>query len=539
VLERPISGGGVDLPGTTTSNRQDMCVVLALLAVGVLLVVIYAVAFGRYASPWMGDAARYVEGARSRLRGEPLYNRLDAAAPRPMYLWPPGFSMLIAITALTGISVLTSAYLLSCAAVTLVLPGVYWAFYPALGRPLAFVTAALCFTSPGLLANANLVATESLFLLIVILAFGAVIRGWFFTAGLLVGGALLVRNTGLAVLPGLALASVIACRSLREQARHVGTAIGGFAVPFFALSAWNLWAHHTLAPYTMPPSTHGLRDTLRDMGQSITFAVVPSEAISHLIPWPLPLFFAGAVCLACCTWAVVAKRGSPVVRRALAVTSCFVVVGIAVTVAGRVRYEWGAEISVRHASQYEWLLLPLGAALALGLLPRRRRLLLAGTFGAAAIVVGLRVWETADHWVFLRETDRTVGEAVAVGTYPPSDVGLHLEWRQFFRHYERVADLHSLARQIAPSCVIVSNLRDLLLALDDVAVLGAGNLIPNERDVVSIQGLLPPAVGQSEGAHDPQLMPIGILGLPPSIRVFSNAPARCLPEVLVRRRGAD
>jgi 4-amino-4-deoxy-L-arabinose transferase-like glycosyltransferase len=170
-----------DLSHAISVGRQDAYGAVLLATLGCLVVAIYALAFEPYASPWVEDAPRYVEAARSLLRGEPLYNTIGLDGPRPMYLWPPGFSVLIAAVTSAGVPALTAAYLLSRTSVALLLPAVYWALYLAFGRPLALIAAALCFTSPGILANANLVATESTSLLIAVIAFGFTVRERFFS----------------------------------------------------------------------------------------------------------------------------------------------------------------------------------------------------------------------------------------------------------------------------------------------------------------------------------------------------------------------
>lgn len=515
----------------TAPATADIHTVLVLAAVGGVVVALYALAFEPYASPWVGDAPRYVEAARSLLRGEPLYNNIGLDGPRPMYLWPPGFSVLIAGVALFGARVLTSAYLLSCAGVALLLPAVYWAFYPSFGRHVALIAAALCFTGPGILADANLVGTEAIFLLFAVFAFGWIVRGGFFAAGFVVGLSLLIRNTGIALLPGLVLAAIVTGRSNRERASRITSGLVGLAIPYVGLAAWNLWANHTLTPYTMPPSTRGLLANLHDMGTAILFAAVPSDSISRLVPWQLPLLITAAISIAAASRALLAGTDAAVVRRGLAVAGCFVICGIALTIAGRTRYEWGADITARYASQYDWLLLPMAAVLALCLLPRRASPILLVAGSLAVVLVASRGWVVADRWAFQRESDKTVSEALASGAIPASEAGRHLEVRQFFKHYENMAGLATLSKQIDPRCTIVSNLYEVLMAQHDIAALSSAQQGLDGRDIVLIQALLPSTANDKAFADMARLIPVRIHGLPPSLRVFSSSPGRCLRGV--------
>jgi hypothetical protein len=269
---------------------------------------------------------------------------------------------------------------------------------------------------------------------------------------------------------------------------------------------------------------------MRDMGVSIALAVVPSESISRSVPWQLSLLLAAGISVSSALAAFLNRRATSIARRGLVVASCFVMTGIMVAIAGRTRYEWGAEISVRHASQYDWLLLPLGVMLVLCGLRGRTRAILRAAGGIAAIVVMLRGYEVADRWSFLRAADNTVNEAIASGVYPSSDVGRHLQARQFFRHYEHMIELRTASRKINPRCTIISNIYELLIAQYDIAALPSDQRALDDRDVVLIQALLPNTTSANGAAYTIRLMPVRIRGLPASVQVFSSSPKRCLGE---------
>src|SRR4030042_5336552 len=73
---------------------------LLVLALAGLIAPLYATAWGGGISP---DSTQYVEGARSLLRGEGISAPDGDGAPRPITLWPPFMSLLLAAPGLVGL----------------------------------------------------------------------------------------------------------------------------------------------------------------------------------------------------------------------------------------------------------------------------------------------------------------------------------------------------------------------------------------------------------------------------------------------------
>ena len=73
---------------------------LLVLALAGLIAPLYATAWGGGISP---DSTQYVEGARSLLRGEGISTPDGDGAPRPITLWPPFMSLLLAAPGLVGL----------------------------------------------------------------------------------------------------------------------------------------------------------------------------------------------------------------------------------------------------------------------------------------------------------------------------------------------------------------------------------------------------------------------------------------------------
>lgn len=509
-------------------NRQDTLIAVALAAVSGGVVALINAGFSIYASPWIGDSPAYMEATRSLLRGEPLLNRFGFAPPTPMYLWPPGFPALVALVSLTGLGVLQAGMILSAGGVAAAVPAAYWAVRPALGRIAACGIAALCLSSPGIILYANTFGSEPLFLCLVLLAIGSMIRGRFLVAGFAVGLSLFVRNTGLALVPALGIAILISARGGGPFRAAACRAAVGFAVPVLLLMLFNVLVHGTLRPYVMAPSTRSLLLVLQDMGQSLTFAVVPSTKLAEQVPWILPL--GGAVLASLAALAVVLVRsGMPMVQaRALAAMAAYVLAGIGVTVLGRLRYEWGAEITVRHASQYDWAILSLAAAVAAMLLLRWRRPAALVIAGIAASVIVLRSADVVARFGILRASDALVAEAIATGSIPDHPLAKHIQFRQFFRHYEAAKDLRSLALSVAPRCRVVASLFEVLVTQYDVHAINPRHGLPAEGRTVVIGALLPSSALEVPAVLPPTFHRVLANRLPPAIKVHSDDPEGCL-----------
>src|SRR3990172_3073554 len=74
---------------------------------GLLALALAGLIAQRYATVWGGgvspDSTQYVEGARSLLRGEGISSPDGAGTPRPITLWPPLVSLLLAAPGLLGV----------------------------------------------------------------------------------------------------------------------------------------------------------------------------------------------------------------------------------------------------------------------------------------------------------------------------------------------------------------------------------------------------------------------------------------------------
>ena len=472
----------------------------------------------------MGDATRYIEATRSLLHGHMLLIRGPDGA-KPMALWPPGYPVLGGLLALTGLPAQEALLLLTRVSLAACVPAAVWALTPAIGARFALLAGILCVTGPGLLPNANLASTDAVFCCVSVLAAGCLIRGRFLLLGFLIALGLCIRNAGVALAVTAAVVIVLDERpSCTTLARLVRVGIGA-APPTIALMAWNLIALGSLRPYAMPPSTLGLLRNIADLSASVMYDFVPMFRLAHLVPWLIPVGAILLIALAASGVALTRAASGSATRRLMLFASFYVVIGFVMTVYARSRYEWAEPIWARHTSPYDWLLLPVVMAVALGARPNAVKALVV----AGLVVLGLRGADMANRLRLLQAQSGAVERMVETGRVEPADSVVQL--RQMYRAYERVEGLGPLVR--GARCVVVTNLYDLIQVAYDVPAVG---LVPlGGAPIVFVEAALPPG-SLISGAVTPEadlpsgLVPVTVAGLPAGLRVRSNAPEVCLPK---------
>ncbi len=514
---------------TADWQRQDTLILAALAVASVAVVLLVNTGFAHYASPWVGDSSSYIEAARSLLRGEPLLHRIGFGAPTPIYLWPPGYPMIVALAAATGLGVLSAAMLVTAGGVAAVVPAAYWAMQPVLGRLGAFAVAVLCLTAPGIILFAYTFGTEPVFLCVAILAIGCMARGWFFASGVVLGLSLLLRNSGLALVPALGMAVLLDARSLKQAWANAWRAAAGFAGPLAVLLAFNVLVVGTVLPYVMPPSTRQLELILDDMGESLAFGMIPSTTLADVLPWIVPLGGSVLVCLAALVVMSLRPDLPVALRRGLGAMAAYTLAGIAITVLGRLRYEWGAEITVRHAAQYNWAILTAAAVVAILVLPRWKRPVRLAITVVAVLLIGLRTTDRVARFDLLQKTDPLVDAAIDAGAMPDHPLARHMLLRQFFRHYEAREDLHALARFAVGNCRVVSTVFEVLITQYDIPATQPRIGLPAEGGVLLIDAMLPGTEADVPGGLPPAFRRVLANTLPPAIKVYTNDSGRCLP----------
>lgn len=494
---------------------------------GIAIVWLYALLFGQFVSPWMGDAARYIEAARSFLRGEALLQHWPAGTA-PMRLWPPGYPIIGGLVALAGLPVEDALLFTTRISLALALPAAVWALRPSLGLWLALQTGILLVTAPGLISDANIAGSDAVFVVFVVLTLGCLARQKYLMVGLMAGLALCVRNSGLGLGSAVCLTIVLTERGTREVAERLARVALGGAMPLLGLVVWNALVVGSLTPYAMEPSTRGLVANLTDLSAAQLFDFVPYFVLRQYIPWYIPVG-STVVCIVgvLCTSHTMSRTEGEL-RRTFTFAAVYIALGLTMTVVARTRYEWGGNIDARYSSQYDWLL-PL---VVFGIISVRYPSYI-GKFRTAycAVIISiliLRMVEAADKLMFYQRTAARVDHIVATGNADQADS--HLELRQMFSAYDKMGRLDLLFGKIKSSCLVVSNLDDLLLARYDIAAWERPPEHASSRPMVLIIATLPTnAVGSRLVSPDNDgFVRVHVAGLAPGIRVYSNAPDICI-----------
>jgi glycosyltransferase involved in cell wall biosynthesis len=218
-------------------------VTLAFAAViGILIVGLYAITIGRYASPWMGDAAKYIEATRSFLRGELLLIR-SADGAWPISLWPPGYPVVGAAVSWFGLPPPQALLLVTRLSVAACVPALTWALLTNLRPTLAVLAAVLGVMAPGLVSNANLASSDAVFCLMAVLATGCMARERWLLAGMFISLGFCLRNAAFALGAAAAVAAVLEDgQTCRSRLRRLLLLTAGAAPGMISLSLWNLLA---------------------------------------------------------------------------------------------------------------------------------------------------------------------------------------------------------------------------------------------------------------------------------------------------------
>ena len=321
------------------------------------------------AFPFTPDSAAYIDEARRVLAAIGMSGASMGDLPGPNTLFPPGFGIAIAALGFVGMDLAEAAFVLAsvCA---LALPWmIVWAFRRVV-PPLALAVVVLAYvTTPGVLTYSLVGLSEMMALCLGLATIGSVINGntnrAYFYAGLFAGMGYLVRNANAALMVAFA-AYCVAEMLLRSVPRRILAervlvfAVGGAVIvlPLFCRN-WILFG--SINPYAMAPSTIDLLTNVRTMVQEFAFDVTGVRAVGVTVAWnaALLLAFAGVQGMVLVQAARVVKVLDEAPRRALLLTGFYCLLGVAMVVAARTRFEWGEPINIRHTLQYSlyWFVL--------------------------------------------------------------------------------------------------------------------------------------------------------------------------------------
>ncbi len=440
----------------------------------------HALAAYRYA--YVVDSASYVDMARSwRAVGQPLVTPWDVdQGPDaiPQVLFPPGFSALIAIlTPLAGDALHAALWPGRWAA--MLLPLMLVLLFRGLVSDWGLVwVAAVTVLTPGVREWHYVAYSDVPTLWMSVCALGCLARGfgwvgaatrwyglWLCLAGALAGLAYSFRNAGLAVM----LASGVMLMSVAWQDRRLRWAGAWWllgALPWMlALWIYNLRTFGHLQPYVMPPSTRPWMSNLGDYARSqLADLGIPTGGWSPLYA------LVGCLCLLglfVYRWRQLETQ--PKRQGVLALLAVFIVMGAAMLVVSRSRYEWGGLIDARYTLQYAWA---VALGIAVSVADIKRPLLRWWVRGLATALVVMLVWSAvqevsrwrgwgAQTWLVLSKdpTVRMAVQAMPPGTLMASNAAalLRLEANRPVREIEVGGQDADFANALAQAAVLAGS----------------------------------------------------------------------------------
>lgn len=324
--------------------------------------------------PYTPDSACYIEQARSLMdRGvfeSGLYgteNPSTTFVPDPLF--PPGYPVLIALLSLLlPVPPEVVALFLSLAALALIPACMVFSFRRVVGAEVALIIGLLLVFTPAIIRWGNVASTDILSVLLVIFCMGLVLKAgdrliaWC-VAGLLVGFAYLLRNANLALVFSLCgfIAWSIAFDAENRRKKIVIACV--WLLSFSAIVVpWmirNLMVFGKIQPYSMPPSSVGFIENshafieaqlnvlllLTDLDTFLarnTLGVIGLIIVSGLLVWQVLT-----------TW----KLWQKTEKQAFIIAGLYFILGAAIVIVARTKYQWGELISERHALPYLFSLL--------------------------------------------------------------------------------------------------------------------------------------------------------------------------------------
>ena len=372
--------------------------------------------------PFNADSASYTDQARSILAGNGFESRPDGGgiddidvSQRPSKLFPPGYPLVIAAgSAVSGVPVEAVAPWISRIALMVLPLTVFMAFRPVIGVYGAVCLGILGGLSPGVIRWGDYAASDLLSLTLVLTSFGLTLTAWSHNhvsralllalgGGLLAGFAYLTRNANMALLLAVPLSMAVWFLASPQTERATTWRVGlswalGTSIIVVPWLARNVWVFGTIQPYEMPPSTVGAGSNLRIFIEAQIFDVLGSRELGRLAGWSIP----GLVTLLVVAIVFVhlsSKQWSTfqsAERRAFVLSLTYAVLGAAIVVAARTKYEWGDSIQIRNTMQYTLFIL-LPAAILLRHRLGSKHVLITLTLAIMVALTTLRFLSIADE----------------------------------------------------------------------------------------------------------------------------------------------
>ena len=424
--------------------------------------------------PWANDSAGYIEEASHLLAGQGLTRSAAWDAPdtptAAFPLFPPGLSLATAALAVLGVPVAWAALAISWLAWLGMAPAVAWATRPLAGLWPARVIGLLAAASPAFAEWGFQALSDAPMIFFSVLALGLLARvdalatlparAWAWS-GVFAGLAYLFRNAG-AVLP-LTVIALLALVWLTQRLTFMATLRaglawgGGFALVAFPLFAYNVITFGSIQPYFAAHGTidYGLTLAARISLWSLLLDLSGWRVVADLA-WNAKLLAVLAPFGLAAVW-LIARRRAPAFPPAGGLFLLYALIGCALVVWGRSRFDWVETTLTRQMMPYAWALLALGAW-ALQRLAGRAWIAVAGI--VLVLLTAGRIhhlWQDLDREYAVREAVRTDGYVETARQHP--------DWLLTPRiKLDVAADTRLFApiRALPPDAYLVSNQAGLL-----------------------------------------------------------------------------
>ena len=363
------------------ANRlRDYAVALFLGAgIAALFVTLIAPITYLYRHP---DGSHYLEAARNLLAGHGLM--VTAGLDKfplmtvPLSLEPPGYPILLAgLSKIFGIDPIWVAPTIDWVCWALLPCALLFTLRPVLAVWQIFAIGGLVMIAPGVIENAWQPLTDVPFLLLTILSFGLLLRGFWprtnasvlLLSGLVGGLAYSFRNVGAAlfVSVGVTYLALIWLRILRPTAalRQIACWGIGAAIILIPLEARNLSVFGTLQPYQMAASELGLTANIRYFMLELLTDLTGQRGLAMKYLWNnvvfIPLFIGALFLLVLSKKAVTRfwSQASALDKVTLIFLISNVLAGSLIVIFARTHYRWNEFINQRQILQYDWLILSI------------------------------------------------------------------------------------------------------------------------------------------------------------------------------------
>lgn len=428
------------------------------------------------------DSSRFVEAARNFLNGKGLLVSAHAARlptpTEPLSLWPPGYPIMIALgSKILGADPLWIAPRISWACWILMPVAILFALRPVLRNSTIHAISAMAMLAPGTVYTAHRALSDLPFLLLTTLSLALLFRGtltrldWrlIVLSGLVGGAAYTTRNVGLALF-GTIVASAVIFGVFRpgragDILKVVSWWFAGAVAVLIPLELRNLLTFDDLQPYSMAPSTVGLAANVRYYLIALFDAFAGQPGIGHGIFWDNKVLIAAIAAVSAGLflsrkflarrWTELSLSG----RQVFIILLCNIILGSAIVILARTRYQWGELINPRYLQQYDWMMFALIALLIEPLL-RKSKAVLAIASAILIALLGLR----AGFAIKITDESRNI-HRVAVSDFdisrlsarPPIDDNAVMQVL-----VSRDGDLMRAIKDLPPDTLLLSNRHEVL-----------------------------------------------------------------------------